>query len=139
MRTIKGTYGEILVTKVTVDKPSKIFEKLGDRVQIVNVPCWKHAVFGTILALKSFERGTNHARTLKGEILLRLAGTLQIKEAIEKVGAREGQNYLVAINLTPGEVRALMEELDLREVPMEDCNPESLRDYFELSAMVEVL
>lgn len=139
MRTIKGTYGEILITKVTVDEPSKIFEKLGDRVQIVNIPCWEHAVFGTILALKSFERGTNHARTLRGEILLRIAGTLQIKEAIKEVGARRGENYLVAVDMSSDALEALMRELNLREMPMDDCNPEALKKYFELSAMVEVL
>ncbi|WP_297063438.1 KEOPS complex subunit Cgi121 [Thermococcus sp.] len=128
----------VFLSKVSVQNVEKVLPYLGESVQLVNSGCWKVVAFASILALRAFERGTNHAKTLGGELLLRLAGTLQIKEAIKDVGVREGPNYLVVFG---DESRAwgIIEKLGLEELPFDDCSDEIAKTFFEKSALVEVL
>ena len=128
----------VFLSRVLVRNVEEVLPYLGENVQLVNIACWKAVAFASILALRAFERKTNHARTLGGELLLRLAGTLQIKDAIGEVGARSGENYLVVFG---DEVRAkeVLKELGLEELPLDDCPDEIAKTFFEKSALVEVL
>ena len=131
---------EIAISRVIFDDPSWIFEELSEYMQVTSVKCWEQVMFATILALKSFERGTKKAKTVKGEILLRLAGTLQIDRAIMKVGVKKGENFLVVFGRDAGRVlQEFLKKSSLREIPFSDCNKEELKMLFEEAAIVDVL
>jgi KEOPS complex subunit Cgi121 len=102
------------------------------------VDCWRAVAFAAILAERSIKRDRGHAKTPGGELLLRLAGTHQIKEAIKAIGAREGYNYLVVFG-SREDAERMVGELGLEEVELEDCPDEELKKLFEKSALVEVL
>ncbi|QDA31938.1 KEOPS complex subunit Cgi121 [Thermococcus indicus] len=126
------------ITKVFVKNAGELIPLIGGDFQIVNGECWEEIAFAALLALRSFERGTNHARTLGGELLLRLAGTLQIKDAIAKHGVREGENYLVVFG-SRNRAGEILAGLNLEELPMTDCGAEKSKRFFEKAALVEVL
>ncbi|MBO8174345.1 MAG: KEOPS complex subunit Cgi121 [Thermococcus sp.] len=140
MKVIKWGECEIAISRIVLEDISWIFEELDENIQITSVECWEQVAFATILALKSFERGTNKAKTVKGEILLRLAGTLQIGEAITKVGAKKGENFLVAFGKNACKtLREFLKKKALKEVPFSDCDKEKVKELFEKAALVEVL
>jgi KEOPS complex subunit Cgi121 len=128
--------GDAYIERVKINDPERVIKNVGSELQVVSVECWRAVAFATILTLRAFERGTNHAKTPGGELLLRLAGTLQIKDAIESVGVKRGLNYAVAF----GE-RALerLKKLELEGAPLTDCDDEEAKTFFEKSALVEVL
>lgn len=128
----------LYITKVFVQDAEKIIPLIGDDFQIVSGECWEEVAFAALLAVRSFERGTNHARTLGGELLLRLAGTLQIRDAIAKYGVKNGENYLVVFG--PRDMaEETLKELKLKELPVSDCDSEKSKEFFEKAALVEVL
>jgi len=128
----------VFITRVSVQNVEEIVPYLGADVQLVNIPCWKAVAFASLLAIRAFERGTNHAKTLGGELLLRLAGVLQIRDAIREVGAKPGENYLVVFG---GEAKAreILNKLGLKELPLDECPDGIVKTFFEKSALVEVL
>jgi len=126
------------ITKVYVEDAEKLIPKLGGDVQIVSAECWEAVAFAALLALRSFERGTNHARTLGGELLIRLAGTLQIKDAIAQNGIKNGENYLVVFG-TRERALELLREFGLNELPLTGCDEEKVKTFFEKAALAEVL
>ncbi|CAD5244843.1 KEOPS complex subunit Cgi121 [Thermococcus camini] len=126
------------ITKVFVKDAGEIIPLIGGDFQIVSAECWEEVAFAALLVLRSFERDTNHARTPGGELLLRLAGTLQIKDAIAKHGVREGENYLVVFG-SRNRVGEILAKLNLEELPMTDCGAEKSKRFFEKAALVEVL
>jgi len=128
----------VFITRVSVRNVEDVLPYLGESVQLVNTDCWKAVAFASILALRAFERKTNHAKTLGGELLLRLAGTLQIKDAIKQVGAKPGENFLVVFG-SEDDARRVLEELGLEELPIGECPEEIAKTFFEKSALVEVL
>ncbi|WP_297513076.1 KEOPS complex subunit Cgi121 [Thermococcus sp.] len=128
----------VFIARVSVRNVEEVIPYLGGNVQMVNTGCWKAVAFASILALRAFERGTNHAKTLGGELLLRLAGTLQIKDAIREVGAKPGENFLVVFG-SEDDARRVLEELGLEELPIGECPEEIAKTFFEKSALVEVL
>ncbi|WP_297497574.1 KEOPS complex subunit Cgi121 [Thermococcus sp.] len=127
---------DIYVTRVQVDDPEGIIGHLGEDLQVVAAECWRPVAFSAVLARRAFKRGTNHARTLSGEFLLRLAGTLQIKEAIENVGVKPGPNYAVAFGEKGLEK---LNRLGLKELEPIDCDDDTAKRFFEKAALVEVL
>lgn len=131
------THG-LCISKIQVDDVEKLIPYLGGNIQVVRSECWEAVAFATLLAIRAFERGTNHARTLGGELLLRLAGTLQIKDAIELVGVKKGENYLVVFG-SEEEAKEFLDGLGLKELPLTDCEREKLKTFFEKEALVEVL
>ncbi|ASJ05862.1 KEOPS complex subunit Cgi121 [Thermococcus pacificus] len=126
------------IAKVSIKNAETIIPRIKGDFQIVRAECWEEVAFAAILALRSFERGTNHARTLGGELLLRLAGTLQIKDAIAERGIRNGENYLVVFG-DRGKAEALLQELGFEELPLTGCERDKLKTFFEKAALVEVL
>ena len=126
------------ITKVDVKDAESLVPKLGGDIQIVSAECWEAVAFAALMALRSFERNTNHARTLGGELLIRLAGTLQIKDAITRNGIKNGENYLVVFG-TRERALEVLRELNLNELPMTDCDEEKVKTFFEKAALVEVL
>ena len=128
--------GDVYIVRVKVEKPKEIVDYLGADLQMVSVECWKPVAFAAILTERSFGRGTNHAKTLGGEFLLRLAGTLQIREAIASVGLKPGPNYAVAFN--EGGLEKL-KRLNLEELELLECDEDTAKTFFEKSALVEVL
>ncbi len=128
----------VYISLVEVEDVEKLIPSLGADVQLVRAQCYEQVTFATILAVRSFNRGTNHARTLGGELLLRLAGTLQINEAIRKYGAANGENYLVVFG-NSGEASEVMERFRLREKPLSRCRWDVLKNLLEKAALVEVL
>lgn len=128
----------VVVQPVLIDDPEKVLPYLGDRVQVVSTPCYGAVVHAAILALRSIERGTIHAKTPGGELLLRLSGTLQIREAIEKNGVKRGLNYLVVFG-SEKDAEEIIESLNLTRTTPIECSPEALKSIFEKSAIVEVL
>ena len=128
----------VCIVRVLVNDVDRIIPYLGGQIQVVRGPCDEVVRFAAILAVRSFERGTNHAKTLGGELLLRLAGTLQIKDAIEEVGIKKGENYLVFFG-GRDECRSFMRQFNLRELPSIKCIDEEAKSFFENAALVEVL
>ena len=128
----------VFITRVLVRNVEAVLPYLGSDVQLVNTNCWRAVAFASILALRAFERKTNHAKTLGGELLLRLAGTLQIKDAIMKVGVKPGENYLVVFG-DEADTKRVLEDLGLEELPIDECPDEIAKTFFEKSALVEVL
>ncbi|RLF76969.1 hypothetical protein DRN39_05110 [Thermococci archaeon] len=140
MKLIKWDRYEIAIEKVKLKDPSGIFTKIQKDMQIVSVKCWEQLAFATISSLKAFERNTNKARTITGEILLRLAGTLQIHEAISKVGAKKGENFMVAFGEDAARnLESFIEENNLQKIPFKDCDVEKVKELIELAALVDVL
>ncbi|NJF25999.1 KEOPS complex subunit Cgi121 [Thermococcus sp. Bubb.Bath] len=128
----------IVVGAVKVEKPERLIKSLGGNVQVVRAPCYEAVVHAAVLVKRAFERGTNHAKTLGGEFLLRLAGTLQIKEAIKKYGVAQGLNYLVVFGRVE-EAEAFLKEHGLEEEKAVHCSKEVSKSLFEKSALTEVL
>ena len=128
--------GNVYMARVKVDDPDKVVDHLGGDLQMVSVECWKPVAFAALLARRAFERRTNHAKTLGGEFLLRLAGTLQIREAIASVGLKPGPNYAVAFS--EGGLEKLR-RLELEELEPIDCDEATAKTFFEKAALVEVL
>ncbi|WP_258083827.1 KEOPS complex subunit Cgi121 [Thermococcus thermotolerans] len=126
------------ITKVHVKNAESLIPKLGGDVQIVSAECWEAVAFAALVVLRSFERNTNHARTPGGELLIRLAGTLQIKDAIARNGIKNGENYLVVFG-TRERALEVLSELNLNELPMTDCEREKVKTFFEKAALIEVL
>lgn len=140
MKVINWRGIKIAITKVSLKNTSWLFNELGEGMQVASVKCWEQLAFATIVSLKSFERGTNKARTIKGEILLRLAGTIQIHEAIRQIGAKEGENFIVSFGKDADKrLRNFLIRHDLKEIPMKDCEKEKVKDLMELSAIVDVI
>ncbi|NJE25808.1 KEOPS complex subunit Cgi121 [Thermococcus sp. MV5] len=140
MKVLRYNNKRIAIARILIENITSIFEVLPNNVQILNIKCWEQVAFATILALKSFERGTNKAKTIKGEILLRASGTLQIKDAILQVGAKEGENFLVAIGEhAEGDLRDIITKISARELPIVDCEEEKVKELFECAALVDVL
>ncbi|WP_042702491.1 KEOPS complex subunit Cgi121 [Thermococcus sp. PK] len=131
---------KIAIAKILLEDTADIFEILPDNVQILNIRCWEQVAFSTILALKSFERKTNKAKTIKGEILLRASGTLQIKDAIKTVGAKEGENFIVAFGENAEkDLQEILSKIPAEEIPFNDCEKEEVKKVFEKAALVDVL
>lgn len=128
----------ISIAAVYVEDREKLIPHVGARLQAVKAPCYEVVAHSAVLAKRAFERGTNHAKTLGGELLLRLGGTLQISEAIKKVGVKEGINYLVFFG-PPEELIEIIKKLGLKEVQLEHCKEGEAKKYFEISALVEAL
>ena len=128
----------VYIAHVEVDDVSRLIPFLGAEVQLVKAECYEQVAFAAILAVRSFNRGTNHARTLGGELLLRLGGTLQIKEAIKKHGATNGDNYLVVFG-DRGKAMKVMKKFGLREKLPSRCEGDILKNLLEKAALVEVL
>ncbi|NPA47799.1 MAG: hypothetical protein GXO14_04040 [Thermococci archaeon] len=122
------------ILRIYVDDPESIRGLLGPDLQIVSVRCVEEVLHAVQLSIRAFKRGTNHARSLGGEILLRLAGTAQISEAIKKVGLSRGLNYAILL----GDVELPPE---LKVVDPERCNENEaeLKESFERMALVEVI
>ncbi|AIF69585.1 hypothetical protein PAP_05925 [Palaeococcus pacificus DY20341] len=140
MKVIQWNKNEIAIERVVVNDISEILSKLEDNMQIANVACWEQLAFATILALKSAERKTNKAKTVRGEILIRLVGTLQIHEAIRKAGVKEGENFIVAFGENASNhLREFIQKNNLKTVPIEDCSKDKAKSLMELSAIVDVL
>ncbi|ACS34341.1 KEOPS complex subunit Cgi121 [Thermococcus gammatolerans] len=129
--------GGFEVIAVKVREAEKIVPKIGGDVQIVSAPCYEAVVHAAVLALRAFQRGTNRAKTLGGELLLRLSGRLQIKDAIKENGIKEGLNYLVIFD--GGDPELKLKELGLRKANPVHCDPEKLKPLMEKSALVEAL
>jgi KEOPS complex subunit Cgi121 len=128
----------IVVGAIKVEDPERIIKSLGGTVQVVRAPCYEAVVHAAVLAKRAFERGTNHAKTIGGEFLLRLAGTLQIKEAIKEHGVGRGLNYLVVFGGIE-EAEAFLKEHGLEEEKAIHCGREGSKSLFEKSALTEVL
>ncbi len=129
---------DLQVERVLVENAKSLISKIGGGFQIVRGNCTEEVAFAALLSLRSFDRETNHARTLGGELLLRLAGTLQIKDAIKERGIVNGENYLVVFG-SPERAEELIGELGLKKLPPLECEPEKLKTFFEKSALVEVM
>jgi len=130
---------KIAVAKILLEDTSNIFEILPNNVQILNIKCWEQAVFSAILALKSFERNTNKAKTIRGEILLRASGTLQIKDAIKAVGAKKGENFIVAFGEEAEKgLQEVLSKIPAEEIPFKNCEKEEVKKLLEKAALVDV-
>ncbi|AEH23986.1 KEOPS complex subunit Cgi121 [Pyrococcus yayanosii] len=129
---------EICIAKIHISDPESLLEILDETMQAVSVECWEEVAFATLLALRAFKNGRAKAKTVKGEILIRLAGTPQIRDAIAKVGARRGKNYLVAFGKGACEkLKDVIQKLKLDTVPISNCAEEELKKRFEEMALVE--
>ncbi|HII66538.1 MAG TPA: hypothetical protein HA302_00685, partial [Thermococcaceae archaeon] len=92
------------------------------------------------LALKSFERGTNKAKTIRGEILLRVSGNLQIKDAINLVGAKKGENFIVAFGENAEkDLAEVLLKIGAKELQLTNCEKEKVKESVEQIALVDVL
>ncbi|MFA4701329.1 KEOPS complex subunit Cgi121 [Pyrococcus kukulkanii] len=143
MKEITTKFGKICIVKVhlTKEKVELLINICGENCQIVKADCPEEVTFATLLALKAFIQGRNKARTVKGEILLRLAGVRQIREAINLVGAREGENFIVTFGTEdPCKLLAeILSKIGVVEVTLNECDKEIVKKSFERIAMTETL
>ncbi len=140
MRVLIYNSKRIAIAKILVENITQIFEILPNNVQILNVECWEKVVFATVLALKSFERGTNKAKTIRGEILLRVSGNLQIKDAINLVGAKKGENFIVAFGENAEkDLAEVLLKIGAKELQLTNCEKEKVKESVEQIALVDVL
>ena len=128
----------VVVKRVMVHAPGDLIPHLGEKFQLVSADCIEEILFASLLSLRSFERGTNRAKTLGGELLLRLAGTHQISEAIRLRGVKVGPHYLVVFG-GEEEARAFIERFGLEELPPEHCEGKILKPLMEKAALVETI
>ena len=128
----------IWISRVLVENPENVIPHIGDKVQLVRASCWQEVAFAAVLAKRAFERRTNHAKTLGGELLLRLSGGLQIKDAIKERGVKKGENYLVVFG-DKAALEKFIKEHGLKEVETTSCSPAEMKTFFDKSALVEVL
>ena len=143
MMEINTKFGKICIARVhlTKDEAELLINICGENCQIVKANCLEEVVFATILALKAFAQGRNKAKTVKGEILLRLAGVRQIREAINLVGAGEGENFIVTFG-TENPCKLLtkiLSKIGATEVTLNECDREIVKKSFERIAMTETL
>lgn len=127
----------IHIARVDVHNVDDILGYLGSNVQLVSVECWRAVAFAAVLAERAV-KGAPPTQKLLGELLLRLAGTHQIREAIKEVGAKNGPNYLVVFG-DNSEAEEILRSLGLEEIEIKDCSDEEVKRFFEKSALVEVL
>ncbi|WP_457591369.1 KEOPS complex subunit Cgi121 [Geoglobus sp.] len=80
--------------------------------------------FAAEKALKLWNSGKRVARTLSMEILLHVAATRQINQAL-RLGIREGENRVVVVDL--GNCRAVLESLGFREENVLEMSEEKIR------------
>ncbi|WP_297486886.1 KEOPS complex subunit Cgi121 [Thermococcus sp.] len=132
---MKTAYG-VEVLPVVIEDPGGLVNDVGGSLQIVRAACIEAVVHAAVLSVRAFERSTNRAKTPGGELLLRLAGTLQIRDAIREVGLAKGPGYLVVFGGSAEEARR---RLGLRPWEGEHCPGEKLKPLLERAAMVEVL
>ncbi|CUX78006.1 KEOPS complex subunit Cgi121 [Thermococcus chitonophagus] len=139
MLKIPTRMGDIYIAKIFI--PGSLLESIinscPENCQVVSVKCWEVVLFATIISLKAFKEGRNVAKTVKGEILIRLAQNRQIREAIEKVGAREGENILISFG--SDSVTDTIRKFGLKELPLEECKFEEVLKGFEKIAIIEAL
>ncbi|MCD6372499.1 MAG: KEOPS complex subunit Cgi121 [Thermococcus sp.] len=128
----------VVVKRVWVRDVDSIIPYLGDRFQLVSGECVEEVLIAALISMRAFERGTNRAKTLGGELLLRLAGTHQIKEAIKLRGAGTGPRYLVVFG-SGEEAEEFIGRFDLGELEPEHCSGEKLKPLMEKAALVEAL
>ncbi|MBP1911047.1 KEOPS complex subunit Cgi121 [Thermococcus stetteri] len=128
----------IHIARIDVHNVDDVIGYLCSSVQLVSVDCWRAVALAAVLAERAIKRGTAHAKTLGGELLLRLAGTHQIKEAIKMVGAKNGPNYLVVFG-ERSKAEEILKSIGLKELELRDCSDNELKRFFEKSALVEVL
>jgi len=120
------------VLRIYVDDPKAIKKVIGPNVQIVRARCVEEVMHAVRLSERAFKRGTNHAKTIGGEVLMRLAGTVQIREAIDKVGLSKGFNYVILFNDEIPEGLKVVGDNG-------ECEDVELKRSFERMALVEVL
>ncbi len=123
----------VKILPVYVDDVELARKLIGHDLQIVRARCIEEVMHAVMLSLRAFGRGTCHAKTVGGEILIRLAGTPQIREAIQKVGLNEGFNYAVLLG------RSTLPEGLLETRDEGRCDEKWLKDSFERMAMVDVI
>lgn len=128
----------LVVKRVMVHDVEGILPYLGGRMQLVSGNCIEEVLFAALLSVRAFERKTNRARTLGGELLLRLAGTHQIREAIKLRGAGTGPCYLVVFG-SDEEARRLIRRFGMERLEPEHCDEAKLKSLMEKAALVETL
>ncbi|AAL80647.1 hypothetical protein PFDSM3638_02610 [Pyrococcus furiosus DSM 3638] len=142
MLEIRTKVGEICISKVwlTDEQINKLFDRFKGDYQVVNAECADKVIFATIIAIKAVKEGRSIAKTVPGEILVRLSGNRQIKEAIKKVGAKEGENYIVTFGENASALlQKILSTLEIKELELERCDLEYAKKAFEDIAIIEAL
>jgi len=137
-RTIKNMlrFNGFLVERVEIESVDSLIPLLGDKLQATSEECFREVVFAALLSLRSFSRGTNRAKSLGGEFILRIAGSKQISESIKKKGLKVGFNYLVFFG-DKKEFMNILQKADLKTVELKKCKDAEIKKKFEKSAILE--
>ncbi|AEC52326.1 hypothetical protein PNA2_1411 [Pyrococcus sp. NA2] len=143
MLKINTKVGPICIAKVNINETlvDKLLNICDENCQIIRAECYEEVVFATILAIKAVKEGRNIAKTIKGEILVRLAGVKQIKDALKIVGASGGENFVVVFGVDdPCEkLRQILSIPGVTELELTKCPEGKIKKAFERIAMVEAL
>ena len=113
---IIGARGKIVSVDGMMEKIKEVEKKLDGTIQIFRADRIfgrLHVEVATGHAVRAFERGSNRSKQMGTEILIYCAAERQIKNAIEKLGIRQGtEEFALALS---GEIDAdvLLKELDL--------------------------
>ncbi|AKG91711.1 hypothetical protein GAH_00963 [Geoglobus ahangari] len=113
--------------RVKVENVREFLSKLPDGCVLVNadyVVDLDSVRFAAEKALKMWEAGKRVAKTLSMEILLHVAATRQINQALE-LGLREGENRVVVVDVSG--CRASLEGLGFREEDVLELDEEKVR------------
>ncbi|WP_456369482.1 KEOPS complex subunit Cgi121 [Geoglobus sp.] len=122
--------------KIRVENLRDFLSKIPDGCVLVNadyVVDIDTVRFAAEKALKMWEGGRRVARTLSMEVLLHIAATRQINQAL-KIGVREGENSVVVVDICG--CRDLLESLGFEEQNVLRMDEEKVRrisDFYGIS------
>jgi KEOPS complex subunit Cgi121 len=91
-----------------------------------------HIFFSVNHALNAFSEKRNIAKTIGNEILLRVAATRRIDEAIRKVGVKDPKNVLLFISGERIDEKEILRQLDAEKVELKFGNENGIATKFQL-------
>ncbi len=101
-----STYPALIPSTINISNILQVIDRYNDKDKIIQLVderiCFsnKQLKLAGILAIKSFREQTNVSSKPQIEYLLYLAATTQIKDAIKKIGAKQGGNNCLIIITT---------------------------------------
>jgi len=120
------------------EDPKIIFNKLkdilGDNFTLLNKNCVftsKQILIAFILAKRAHERKKNISKSIGMEILLHIAGTRQIKDALKKCGYSGGDGIIVAWDIPKDSIKKISEIVKITDLNLSAPSLEALKNYLE--------
>ena len=91
-----------------------------------------HVIFSVRHALKAFSEKKNIAKSIETEILLRVAATRRIEEAIIRVGVKNPKNVILFISGDRIDEKEIFRQLDAEKLKVRFGSENEIADKFQL-------